>query len=77
MKTVTLVDGREVDSSSEGWRHECEARSILALPTLAERRAHLEALEKRRGKAEADRLRSTMLALHEAGHIAGGGTRER
>ena len=66
MTTVTLVDGRQVDSDSEAWRHECEARAIAALPTLAERRAWLQSLEHRRGKADADRLRETMRLLWEA-----------
>ena len=60
MSSVTLIDGTTTDTASEAWRHECEARAILALPTLADRRAHLEAIETRRGKPEADRLRSTM-----------------
>jgi hypothetical protein len=60
---VTLLDGRQVDSASEEHRHECEARAIAGLRTLDERRAWLDALEKRRGKAEADRLRTTMAAL--------------
>jgi len=59
----TLPDGREVASDSEEWRHCCEADAINKLPTLADRRAWLEAIEKRRGKPEADRLRKTMLAL--------------
>ena len=67
MNLVRLLDGREVDSASEHWRHECEARAIAALPTLAERRAWLEQVEKRRGKESADRLRVTMKALWEAG----------
>ena len=25
---VTLIDGRVVDSMSEEWRHECEARAV-------------------------------------------------
>lgn len=66
MTTVTLVDGRQVDSDSEDWRHECEARAIAALPTLTERRAWLQSLEHRRGKVEADRIRATMRALWEA-----------
>lgn len=64
---VTLLDGTEVDSASEAYGHECEARAIAALPTLADRRAWLEAIEKRRGKDEADRIRRTMKALWEAG----------
>jgi hypothetical protein len=63
MTTVTLIDGREVDSDSEEWRHEAEARAIAALQTLGMRRAWLEDLEKRRGKPAADRLRRTMQAL--------------
>lgn len=37
---VTLIDGRVVDSYSEEWRAECEARAILAMP-LPKRRAFL------------------------------------
>ena len=40
-RTVTLADGRQVSSWSEDWRHECEARFILAMPTLRKRRAIL------------------------------------
>lgn len=66
IRMVTLLDGREVDSASEEWRHECEARAVADLRTLDERRAWLEAVEKRRGKPAADRLRATMKALWEA-----------
>ncbi len=60
MSTVKLIDGTEVDSASEAWRHETEARSIAARPTLEERRAYLYSVEASRGKKEADRLRETM-----------------
>lgn len=63
MTLVRLLSGEEVDSSSEAWRHECEGRAIAALPTLAERRAWLGEIERRRGKDAADRLRETMRAL--------------
>ena len=63
MNTVTLLDGRVVDSACEDWRHETEARAIAALPTVSARRAWLEAVENKRGKAAADRLRSTLRAL--------------
>lgn len=63
MTTVTLLDGSAVDSTSEAWRHECEARAIADLPTLPERRAWLEAVEHRRGKAAADALRATLKQL--------------
>lgn len=62
----TLVDGRDVASDSPEWRHECEARAIAALPTLAERRAWLEGLERRRGPAAVESLRATMRQLWEA-----------
>lgn len=65
MTTVRLIDGREVDSASGEWKHECEARAIAALPTLEERRAWLDSLEKKRGKEAVDRLRETMKALWE------------
>lgn len=38
---VTLHDGSQVLSDSEEWRHECEARTIIAMPTVATRRAYL------------------------------------
>lgn len=63
MTTVTLLDGTEVDSADERWRHESEARAIAALPSTVERRVWLESIEKRRGKADADRLRATILLL--------------
>ena len=65
MSTVTLIDGTEVDANSEPWRHECEARMIAMRPTLDERRAYLQSIQDKRGKAEADRLRETMKQLWE------------
>lgn len=38
---VTLIDGRVVCTWCEEWRHECEARAVLAMPTLRQRRAFL------------------------------------
>lgn len=60
---VSLLDGRQVDSASEEWRHESEARAIADLRTLADRSIWLEDIERKRGKAAADRLRATMKAL--------------
>ena len=62
MTTVTLHDGRQVDSASEDWRHEAEARAIAALRTLDERRAWLEAIEKLFFKAQASISRRTDLS---------------
>jgi hypothetical protein len=61
-----LIDGTEADTTSEAWRHECEARAIAALPTLAERRAWLDDLARKRGPAAADRIRDTLKRLWEA-----------
>lgn len=49
MGTVTLIDGREVDSASEPWRQECEARHILAMPSIQARRDYLASIKQRRG----------------------------
>lgn len=63
---VAVIDGCEVDSASEAWRHETEARHIARLPTLADRRAWLETIEHKRGKDAADRLRVTMGEIWKA-----------
>lgn len=64
--TVTLIDGRVVDSWSEDWRHECEAREILALPTGDMRRDRLAAIRSRRGPGAANALRKTLRAMYAA-----------
>lgn len=63
MPAVRLITGAVVDSASEEWRHECEARAIAALPNLPARRAWLESVETKRGKPAADRIRETMKQL--------------
>ena len=62
-----LLDGTDVDSDSEAWRHECEARMVAARPTLDERRDYLATVERRRGKAAADGLRETIKEIWQAG----------
>jgi transcription elongation factor Elf1 len=62
-KPVTLHTGAVVCNTCEAWRHECEAKAIAALPDLAQRRAWLEAVEKKRGKAATDNLRDTLRSL--------------
>jgi hypothetical protein len=66
MNIVTLHDGREVSSDSEEWRLECEAKALLRLE-LNTRRAELEALEKKRGKAAADVLKARIVAIWTKG----------
>lgn len=60
---VTLIDGRQVESDSEDWRHECEARYVAAMPMRQQRLDYVAAIESRRGTAEAERLRSTVRAV--------------
>lgn len=49
MNTVTLIDGRQVDSASEAWRHECEARHVARLPDRQARRDYVERVTAKRG----------------------------
>lgn len=63
MVKVRLIDGREVDSSSEEFRHECEARAILAMPTKGARQGMLNLVEERRGTEARRRLERTMLVM--------------
>lgn len=62
----TLHDGREVDSSSPEWRHECLARAVVAIPNVEQRRDWLGAFEKRHGPEPAEKLRATVRALWES-----------
>lgn len=66
MNQAQLIDGRMVDTSSEDWRHECEARAIMALHSTQMRREFLEAIERKRGKEAADKLRHTIGLMWEA-----------
>jgi hypothetical protein len=61
--TVKFVDGTLVDSASEAWRSECEARFVLGMQPKSTRQDFLAAVEKRRGKSAADKLRADVLAL--------------
>ena len=56
---VTLNDGRVVCSSCRAWRLECEAREVLSKP-LEARKAYLEKVEERRGKAACDELKAVI-----------------
>ncbi|WOH61934.1 hypothetical protein [Bradyrhizobium sp. BWC-3-1] len=59
MTTFTTHDGRTVDGSSEEWRHECEARTVLRMPT-SERQAFINLVGKRRGDEAMNQLRNTV-----------------
>lgn len=46
-----------IDTSSEAWRHECEVRFVVTLPSHVRRKDYLDGVEVKRGKVAADRLR--------------------
>lgn len=61
MKTVTLVDGREVDSTSWEWQHECRVRwehlcRLKAVTSLQGRRDMLARIASTEGTAMAERV---------------------
>jgi hypothetical protein len=43
--------------STEAWRHQCEVRHMLSLPTHRARREHLAGVAAKRGQKAAQRLR--------------------
>jgi hypothetical protein len=76
-RMVTLYDGTEVSNYSEEWRHECEARAILDMPSKRARQDYLygrydQQWKKERGgvlqirgEAALKRLEETALAIWE------------
>jgi hypothetical protein len=62
-RTVALPDGTLVSSSSERWRHHCEALAICRMPTREKRQAHLDAVERLRGKPARRQLETTARML--------------
>lgn len=62
-KTAVLADERRVCTWCEAWRHECEARAVLALPHVEARRKYLEGVGKRRGLAARNGLEDTVREL--------------
>ncbi|XVJ69931.1 MAG: hypothetical protein HEQ39_09930 [Rhizobacter sp.] len=61
-----LLDGREVPSDSEEWRHECQCRAIARLQPVDVRRDTLAQLEKRFGKPYVDSIKDTLTKLWKA-----------
>lgn len=62
--TVALVSGEVVDSGSEAWRIECEARYLLRMPKDV-RADSMMAREKIRGKAAVNDLMAVMRAVYD------------
>ena len=63
MTTKILITGEAVDSASEAWRHECEARMIAELPSTEQRHSYIDVVERRRGAAAAKALRELATAI--------------
>lgn len=61
-----LIDGREVPSDSEEWRHECQCRAIARLQPVDVRRECLENLKKKFGRPYVDRIKDTLTAIWKA-----------
>ena len=57
-----------MDTSSEEWRHICEARTCLRMPLLS-RQAHLQGVEKKRGEGERRRLENSIFRLWVEGRV--------
>ncbi len=68
---VRLHDGTQVDSRSEAWRAECEARHVLRMPTRADRVQYVEAVSRRRGARAGGELRQRVLDVWNAQRDAG------
>ena len=63
---ATLVDGTVTCTWSAAWRHECEARHVCNMPSLADRRKYLFGIYNKRGDAAAVELRATVAKLWKA-----------
>lgn len=46
---VQLIDGRQVDSTSEEWRHESEARMVARMPGTQQRHEYIDVVTRKRG----------------------------
>ena len=54
---VRLIDGTEVDSASEEWRHESEARMVARMPGTAQRHEYIDVVTRKRGAEAGKALR--------------------
>ena len=55
---VVLIDGQVVDSTSEAWRHECEARAVAHMPSTQQRHEYIEIVRRARGAPTAEALKA-------------------
>lgn len=70
MPNVTLIDGRHVDSYSEEWRHECEARHVARLPGQAARHGYVAGVKEIRGAAAGQALADLAATIYTAERAA-------
>ena len=70
MTTVTLFDGSQVDSASEEWRHESEARMVARMRSTQQRHEYIEVVARQRGADAATSIRTlaTRIRLREVLH---------
>ena len=54
---VQLIDGRQVDSTSEEWRHESEARMVARMPGTQQRHEYIDVVTRKRGAEAGKALR--------------------
>lgn len=64
MNTATLITGEQVSSSSEAWRHECEARHVAQLATRAERQHYIAEVTRKRGAAAGQALQTLATTIY-------------
>lgn len=64
MTTVALIDGSKVDSASEAWRHEREARHVANLPTREARQGYLAFVHSRRGGTAGQQLEALAARIY-------------
>jgi len=60
---VRLIDGTEVASDSEAWRHECEARSVAHMPSTQQRHEYVDAVTRKRGAEAGNALRDLAIRI--------------
>jgi hypothetical protein len=65
-RVVTLIDGREVDSASEAWRNECEARYVANLLNREARQGYIAFVRGRRGLEAGQQLEQLATRIYNA-----------
>jgi hypothetical protein len=63
---ITLHNGVQVDSYSEAWRNEAEAKTVLRMPSKSARQEYLQRVRKSRGETAGKFLEKTILSIWES-----------